>query len=239
MQRYFVTGNIDDFSLSENDVFHLLKVMRARVGDEFEIVIDGQLFIAEVEMIKPLNIKIIKPVTEQRELACEVVLLYCLPKGDKLDYVVQKATELGVSEIVGVISSRTIVRLEKKEISKKLERYQKIIKEAAEQSKRLILPQFNEIIDFAAVARIKGDHYFIADENQALMPSQLFEQLSRIKSKERIVILVGSEGGFSLDEIEKAHEWGYQSISLGRRILRTETAAISILSIISFMLERL
>lgn len=238
MQRYFVTVDIDNISFTEGDIFHIQKVMRFKNGDIIEIVLSSKVYLTKIENVNPLKVEIIEELEEKRELENDITLLYCLPKGDKLDLVIQKATELGVKNIVGVISSRTIVKIDEKDKKRKIERFNKIIKEAAEQSKRVNLPEFVDIIDFKDINKYLSIHNFIAYEGEALNDGTLFDDLNKIKKNESISILVGAEGGFSLSEVKLANEIGFKSVSLGKLILRSETAAIYFLSVLSFMLSR-
>lgn len=238
MQRYFVNGNIEEVSFLEGDVFHITKVMRFKVNDEIEVVLNEKVYLAKIISLTPLKVEIIKEIIENRELNNDITLLYCLPKGDKLDLVIQKATELGVKRIVGVISSRTIVRVGAKDKEKKLIRYNKIIKEACEQSKRSFLPQFEDIIDYKNIGKYISNHNYIAYEKEALNESTLFDKLCMIKPHESISILVGAEGGFSEDEVLFSNTLGFENVSLGKCILRSETAAIYFMSILNFTLSR-
>lgn len=238
MQRYFVKGTPSNIIFSENDIFHMTKVMRFRINDKIEVVMDEKLYLCEIINLNPIEVKILLEVDEKRELNNDVTLIYCLPKGDKLDLVIQKATELGVSRIIGVISSRTIVHLKEEDIPKKIVRYQRIIKEACEQSKRLKEPKFENIIPFKELDNFSFDHKFIAYEDEAIHGKSLYSFLENVNSSESIAILVGPEGGFSSDEVQECQKIGYEAISLGKRILRSETAAIMACGIISFMLER-
>lgn len=238
MQRYFVNGDKNNFSFFEGDIFHIQKVMRFKENDLLEIVLLEKVYLAKINSINPLEVSIVKELEENRELNNDITLLYCLPKGDKLDLVIQKATELGVKRIVGVISSRTIVKIDEKDKKRKLERFNKIIKEAAEQSKRTCMPKFIDIIDYKKIDHYLSSHNFIAYEGEALNNGTLFDDLNKINRNESISILVGSEGGFSISEVNYASDIGFKSVSLGNLILRSETAAIYFLSVLSFMLRR-
>jgi len=238
MRRYFVQGSLEKVIFSEDDVFHIVKVMRMHEGEEVEIVLNGHIYLASLTSLKPLEVKVKAEIKEDRELNNDITLLYCLPKGDKLNLVIQKATELGVKNIVGVISSRTIIRLDSKEKERKLERFNKIIKEACEQSKRAVMPAFLDIIDYQDIGKYVSTHNFIAYEGESLKENHLYEDLLKIKEHESISILVGAEGGFSLEEVKFANDHNFKNVSLGTRILRSETAAIYFLSVLAFMLGR-
>lgn len=238
MQRYFVKGNIENIIFENDDVFHMRKVMRLKENDQVEVVLDGAVYLAQIKAIDPFEVEVIEKVDENRELSNDITLLYCLPKGDKLDLVIQKATEIGVRSIIGVISSRTIVHIDAKDKNKKIDRYNRIIKEASEQSKRSIMPVFKDIISYKEINKFVSQYNFIAYEKESLNKSSLFDYLTNVKPHESISILVGAEGGFSPQEVELANEYGFKNVSLGKLILRSETAAIYFMSVLSFMLGR-
>lgn len=238
MQRYIVEGNIENIIFDERDIFHIFKVMRHQVGDEIEINLNGKIYSAQITSKEPFSIKVTRIIDENRELKNNIVLYYCLPKGDKINLVLQKCTELGVKSIYGVTSKRTVVKIESSDKPRKIERFQRIMKEASEQSKRTEVPEFIDIIDYKQIFNKKYDHMYIADEHLALQNIDLFNELTSIEDNESISIIVGAEGGFSEEEISLANEKGYKGISLGKRILRSETAAIYIMSVLSFVLER-
>lgn len=235
MQRYFVEK--DGISLTEEDCFHLTKVMRAQIGDTFELVNQEHVFLMQIDQMHPLSYHEIER-REKKEGPFSITLYYCLPKGDKFELVLQKATELGVHKIVGLISSRTIVRLDRKDREKKSIRYQKILKEASEQSHRDSIPLWGGIHDFSFIAQHEEETTWIADEDEAGVTQSFYQQLLDLNKPQSIAILVGAEGGFSREEVLFAKQHGFIPISLGKRILRSETAAIASLAILSFFLER-
>lgn len=237
MQRYFAKQDEDQFSLKEEDCFHLIKVMRSQIGDTFELVNEEGVFVMQIDQIRPLSYHPIEK-KEKQVSPFLITLYYCLPKGDKFELVLQKATELGVHKIVGLISSRTIVRLEEKEREKKSVRYQKILKEASEQSHRDTIPIWDGIHDFSYIANHTEQVAFIADEDQVGTTTSFYQQLCTLQEKPSIAILIGAEGGFSRDEVQFAKQHGFVPVSLGKRILRSETAAIASVAILSFFLER-
>lgn len=237
MQRYFVEKIIDDqVIISKEQEHHIVKVMRMRMGENITCVNDGKVYFCEISSISPLKVEVKEELSENNELDVNVTLLYCLPKGDKLDLVLQKATELGVNEIILVQSERCIAKIKKEDETRKLIRFKQIVKEASEQSKRCKLPVVEKIIQYKDIAKFNFDHKFIAYENEK--EETFFEKLQNVKKGESIGILIGSEGGFSLKEVEFAKENNYHSISLGKRILRSETAVFYALSAISFITER-
>ena len=236
MQRYFVdeiNGNSPVFN--KDQVHHIVNVMRMKVNDQITISYNNEAFLCEIKNVNPLKVDIIENLHEEHELKNNVTLLYCLPKGEKLDLVVQKATELGVHEIVLVQSERCIAKITKENKDKKLVRLNKIALEASEQSKRTFVPIIEKVMNYKDLSKLDFDHKFIAYENED--DTTFKEQLEAIKEKESIAVLVGAEGGFSVKEVEDAKSWGYKSVSLGRRILRSETAVFYALTAIGFVLE--
>ena len=163
-------------------------------------------------------------------------LPFCLPKGEKTDLVIQKAVELGANEIVLINSTRSIAKITKENKDKKLTRFNKIIKEASEQSKRTRLLKLSDVIAFKELSNYKADVSFIAYENTSLTSEDLLNELSNIKGK-TINVIIGAEGGITLEELNIAKSLGYKEISLGKRILRSETACFYILSLLSFYME--
>lgn len=238
MQRYF--GRIIDKQviLDEGDQYHLVKVMRAKVGEQIEVVSEGKLFLATVSSIKPLKIVTMAQIKENNELKNDIVLIASLLKGDKLDLVLQKATELGVEEIVLLQSERSIAKIRNLDRDFKLQRFNKIVKEAAEQSKRTRLPLLYRVIKFDQIPDIHADVKLMAYEGEQGSTSSFLSAVKNVKSGQRVAILIGPEGGFSLDEVNEAKEYGYQTVSLGRRILRAETASFYALSVLAAHLER-
>lgn len=238
MQRYFLNGTIDNYSFLEEDIFHIQKVMRMHKGDNIEVVINQKAYLALIDNISPLKITIVSSINYDSEADNDVTLFYCLVKGDKLDLVIQKAVELGVKEIVLVQSKYCVVKFKKEEINKKLLRYQSIIQSACRQSHRLVIPKLDKIINIEDIDySLLSDHNFIAYEKEmgdTKKSKQLFEN---IKEKESVSLLVGPEGGFASEEVDLMNRIGFVNISLGKRVLRSETAAISIISDLMFILE--
>ena len=172
------------------------------------------------------------------ELPVNIHLFQGLPKSDKLELIIQKAVELGVSTITPVEMSRSIVKIEDKKKKSKLERFQAISESAAKQSKRTIIPEVLDIIPFklALEKALNYEHVLVPYENEKGM-IETDNALKSIKAGENVAIFIGPEGGFSDDEIALAKEKGGKIISLGKRILRTETAAITALSMIMLHAE--
>lgn len=235
MQRYFANIINNSVLLSKEDEHHITHVMRMRVGDQFEVVDSSKLYICEISSLSPLGVKIILEKEEDVEINKHVTLFFALAKGDKIDLIIQKATELGVHRIVLFKSRRCVVNFEEKDISKKLARYQKIAKEASEQCHRLVVPEILGVVDLKSLKPYLEDINYIAYEKEAGDTSISFNLPENIKG---VSVMIGSEGGFDEDEVEYLVNQGFIKVSLGKRILRCETAAIYALSVLAFKLEK-
>ena len=237
MQRYF--ANIDqNFTVhfSNDDEHHILHVMRMKKGDEIEVVSDGKVFLCRIDKTNPLVVSIIHEIVNDVEIKEDITLLCALTKGDKIDLVLQKATELGVKKVALITSERTVVSYDNKDIDKKLARFSKIMKEASEQSHRVIVPELLGIFNLKNLPKEAfSDINYVAYEKDASKTDEMFGGLTKGKS---ISVLVGPEGGFSEQEINNLVEQGFIRTSLGKRILRAETAAIYALSVLGYLLER-
>lgn len=237
MQRYFASFlDKEHIKLNNDDEHHLLHVMRMKKDDEIEAVINQKLFLCRIEKTNPLSIYIVHEMKSDVELKENITLLFALTKGDKIDLVMQKATELGAKRVALIQSERTVVKYEEKDLEKKITRFQKIMKEASEQSHRLIVPELIGVFNLKKLPdTIKSDLNYVAYEKDASGTSEMFKGLEKNKS---ITVLIGPEGGFSEDEIFLLTNQGFIRTSLGKRILRAETAAIYALSVIGYLLEK-
>lgn len=236
MDRFFLDSFLNyQPKLSPSDEHHLRTVLRYQVGKTFEGVFEGKLYLLKVVSLTPFQATMIEELPVSEINRPKVTLLYCLPKKDKLDWVVQKATELGVYEIVLVASRNNVVKWGKEEVEKKLLRYQKVAIEASQQAKRVIIPLVKSYLPFKEALKLDFDLKLLADENAT--SEQIFNLNPEVKCVKSIAILIGSEGGFIKEEISQAHFHHYQSISLGAFILRTETAPVVALSILNYLIS--
>ena len=234
MQRYFKDTKLNEFELSDDDSYHIIKVMRNNIGDNIEVVIDKKLYICEIiEMNKLVKVKKIEEVICDSELPCNVTIAQSLVKEQKMDLILQKSCELGVSEIIPINATRSIVKLDKKE-EKKVERWNKILKEASEQSKRIVIPKVNEIMDIKDLAKLDYDIKILCTVNELSM--SLKEVLNKDLNNLKILLVIGPEGGFTDSEEKILIDNGFISTTFGRRVLRTETASLYALSIINYIL---
>lgn len=172
------------------------------------------------------------------ELPTKITLFQGMPKSDKLEFVIQKAVELGVYSIVPVMTKRTVVKLDKDRAAKKLERYNAISQSAAKQSGRGLIPEVKNFMDFkTAVDLASAMDMMIIPYEEAKGMQESRQVISEIRGKREIGIFIGPEGGFAREEIEYAVQKGARIITLGNRILRTETAGLAVLSVIMFEIE--
>lgn len=249
MQRYFL--NAKDFQddhvhITGEDAHHITRVMRMSTDDQVVCCNEsGKCVIVELTHVEKDHVtgRVKKWLDEDSELPVSVTIAQGLPKSDKLETIIQKATELGVSEIIPVSMARSVVKLDQKKAAKKEERWLKIAKEAAEQSHRQRIPKINTIHTWKQLLNQTSDYDCVLaayeEEGKSGNHGSLPEKLTGVKQDSRILILIGPEGGFSGDEVNALELAGIPSVSLGPRILRTETAGLYILSVLSYHFELL
>lgn len=222
------------------DINHITKVLRLTIGDEIEICNkekrEYKVLINGINK-KEISCKIKESYPSQREASIEVVLFQSIPKASKMDLIIQKNVEIGVDKIVPVISHRCVAKIKDKSSEmKKIERWQRIAQEAAKQCKRGIISKIENAVEFSKLRNM------VYDLDMVLIPYE--EEKSRgIKKSiinkgniKKIGIIIGPEGGFTEEEILEAEKWGCLPISLGPRILRTETAGLVTTSILMYEL---
>ena len=237
MQRYFADIINQDVILSKDDIFHITKVMRAKTNDHIQVVDKSthQTYLAFVSSLNPFRVVIQEPIHEDVELKVDVTLFFALAKSDKIEFVIQKASELGVKNIVLFQGKRSVVKFSDNDFIRKLDRYQSIAKEASEQCHRQLIPSISYVDNIKKINNHLCDINFFAYELDAGQTSDLS---SLIKDQKSISIIIGPEGGFDEKEAGYLKELKFVPISLGKRILRCETAAVYGLSIISYLLEK-
>lgn len=238
MHNFFIdkTKVVGDLVNIDGEHFnHISSVLRMEVGDEFLVSFDNSCHLCCITEIfaSSLTAKIIQKDYLDSSLSIDLYLFQGLPKSDKLELIIQKAVELGVKEIVPVQMERSIAKIEQNKIKQKTQRFNAIAESAAEQSKRNLVPTVSEPLSFKlALEKAKElDILLVPYENQKGILSTK-EALSLIKKGDKVGIMIGPEGGFSPTEIDLAKQCGGHLISLGKRILRTETAAITALSML-------
>ncbi len=237
MQRYFVNEKVgNSFFIAADDSYHIIKVMRMQLKDKIEIVFQDKLFLCEIVKLSP-NVKcdIVKEFNNEKLILPKVSIAQSLVKEQKMDYILQKSTELGVYEIIPMYTERSIIKVKDK-YDKKIERWKKVVKEASEQSKRFTLPYLNRIIDLKELIKEKYDFKFICSVNDKT--KTIKNVLSNVNINDTILFVIGPEGGFSEKEEKLLVDNGFQSITLGENILRTETSSAFILSVINYHFMR-
>jgi 16S rRNA (uracil1498-N3)-methyltransferase len=229
--RFFADGS----TIIGDDAKHICTVLRMKAGDKLVLCAsDGFEYPSEIVSVNKnqIELKLLGKRENDSEPKVQVRLFQCLPKGDKLDFIVQKATELGAAEIIPVISRRCVSRPASEKRGNKILRLEKIAEAAAKQSGRGKIPVIHDFTEFnAAMQKYKKENTgIIFYENGGTRLNEIF--MSRGGRGSPIDVFIGSEGGFEESEIEAAKEAGLQVASLGKRILRTETAPIAALAII-------
>jgi 16S rRNA (uracil1498-N3)-methyltransferase len=248
MQRYFASylKENDCFIITGEDCHHITKVMRMKEKDQIICVSEEQVTalcsITEISTDQVVA-DVIEWKEESAELPVHVTIVSGLPKGDKLEWIIQKGTELGAVKFIPFTAARSVVKWDEKKADKKVSRWQKIAKEAAEQSHRSFVPEVMHPLNMKALIKA-GEPYdvkLIAFEEKAREgeTSVLATNLQKLEAGSSLLIVFGPEGGLTSQEVEMLTNNGYQACGLGPRILRTETAPLYLLSAVSYHLELL
>lgn len=247
MYQFFVEPNqinINDkrVTILGSDVNHIKNVLRMKIGEEIAVSNgqDGKEYRCGILSLEENSVLCeLRFVKEDAvELPSKVYLFQGLPKADKMELIIQKAVELGVHQVIPVAAKRCVVKLDDKKAKSKIARWQGIAEAAAKQSKRGIIPQVTEVMSFRDAVKLA------ADMDVRLIPYELAEGMDRTKEiisalqpGQDIAVFIGPEGGFDQSEIQEALDKGIEPVTLGRRILRTETAGFTVLSWIMYQLE--
>ena len=232
MQRYFCDKKeADEYLLNRDDSYHITKVMRMNVSDKIEIVDNKKVFISEITSINPVKARIVSEVSEMNENLFEITIVQSMVNENKMDLILQKGTELGVNDFYVYKAINSVIK-ENSKREKKLVRWQKIVKEASEQSKRCSIPKVNDIIDLKRLCEIDSDLKILLSVNEKT--KSIKKVLKENRKCDKIIIVIGPEGGLTKNEEETLIENGYIRTSLGGRVLRTETASLSVVSMINY-----
>jgi 16S rRNA (uracil1498-N3)-methyltransferase len=242
MHNFFVEDMALDgvFRITGSDHNHIKNVLRMREGDTFLVSCDGKSHLCALSGFEDdaSLAEIVEENYQDTELSAQIYLFQGLPKGDKLELIIQKAVELGASGIIPVEMSRSVVKIEDKKRKQKQERWQAIAESAAKQSKRNVIPEVSEAVSYknAMAKASEMDVFLVPYENERGMAATK-DAIEKLNSAKKIGILIGPEGGFDDKEIALAKEAGGDIVSLGKRILRAETAAITALSMCMLYIE--
>ncbi|QAT62157.1 MULTISPECIES: 16S rRNA (uracil(1498)-N(3))-methyltransferase [Tissierellales] len=240
MNRFFIKNeqvSKDILYIEGEDVKHIRDVLRLRTGDKIEAVCEGFIYIGKILRIEKnlVTVKIAEIFKGNGEPSFNIILYQGIPKGEKMDFIIQKCTELGVKEFFPLLTERTVVKVKDKNKEKsKITRWTKIAKEAAQQSKRDLFPKIDDIISFDdMIELIKGENIIVPYEEEK--NNRIRDAIKSIKNG-RVNLIIGPEGGFAQKEIETLRGIGANTVTLGPRILRTETAGIVAASILLYEL---
>lgn len=231
MQRYFSKEKKEkELLLSKEDWFHIHKVMRMKNHDEIEVVYEECVY--RCEILNDFNQVFIKEKLEHpTDTLKEITLILPLLKEQKFDYILQKATELGVSRIIPTIMERSIVKFDGEKEEKKLSRWTKICKEASEQSMRVRIPIITEIKTWNDLEHLEGVKFVCSTREKQ---NNLKKFLNNHQKYDKLYIVVGPEGGLSEKEENRLIDMGFEPVSLGDRIMRVETVPLFLLSVLNF-----
>ena len=244
MYHFFVPDAGSDpsvVSIVGSDVNHIRNVLRMKVGDTI-VVSNGEDcdFYCRISSIEAERVlaEIQPEEVEESELSAELVLYQGLPKGDKMELIIQKAVELGAHRIVPVAMKRSVMKLDEKKQQKKIPRWNGISESAAKQSGRRIIPEVTKVYSWKEVLKEAGTlNLLLVPYENARGMAATREALQEIQPGQTIGIVIGPEGGFERSEIDDLEEIGSRTISLGHRILRTETAGLAALTMCMMELE--
>ncbi|MEK4908298.1 16S rRNA (uracil(1498)-N(3))-methyltransferase [Niallia circulans] len=244
MQRYFAKNEEDTFFIQEDDYHHIVRVMRMDIDDEIYCVNSlQQAARCRIEKISENEViaKVVQWLEGEIELPISVSIVSGLPKGDKLEWIIQKGTELGAFKFIPFIAARSVVKWDEKKSGKKLVRWNKIAKEAAEQSHRTMIPEVSSPISIKELIKLSEGYNvkLIAYEEEAREgeSSVLTKSLESMTKGQSILAVFGPEGGLTESEVALLKEHGFVTCGLGPRILRTETAPLYLLSAVSYHFE--
>lgn len=246
MQRYFIetpmtTALGTTVTLTGEIAHHIVRVMRMAPKGKVELVFpQQQAYVAELTQTTPtVAARLIEKITFNSELPVAVTIACGLSKKDKADWIVQKGTELGAQAFVFFASTYAIAKWEPKKQAKKLERLQKIARDAARQSHRLVVPEISYQKNVTALCQLPKDQGMVAYEEagKAGETAQLVQVSQQLSAGQRVIGVFGPEGGFAPQEVTQLNAAGFTTVGLGPRILRAETAPMYYLSALSTILE--
>ena len=237
MQRYFVKRKEqNNLILEESDIHHIKNVMRMNINDKIEVVYDKVLYICNIDNLDPLTLSVEDTISKENKLNIELTIAIGLVKEQKIDLILQKLTELGVSRIIPVDMERSIVKLDKERFNKKKVRWESICKEASEQSKRTNIPIIEDIKSIKDLTKEDADLKLVASTKEK--EKLLNYYLQSIEDCAKIIMVIGPEGGISDKEEDILVSNGFNRVSFGNLIFRVETATIYVASIINYISSR-
>lgn len=245
MHHFFVTPDQvqeNQIYIVGSDVNHMKNVLRMKVGEKFQVS-DGndKKYVCKIEQMNEEEVQagILEEMQADTELPSKIYLFQGLPKNDKMELIVQKAVELGVWEVIPVSTKRAVVKLDAKKALKKVERWNAISESGAKQSGRTIIPKVTSVMTYREALS------YAEQLDVVMIPYELAEGMEETKQfidaiqpGQSVGVFIGPEGGFEREEVEFAIQKGARPITLGKRILRTETAGLAVLAVLMYHLER-
>lgn len=232
MQRYFGKEKVENtFLLHDDDFFHIKTVMRMKENDQIEVVYEKELYICSLSFVEENILVTIEEKQEQIITTKEINLLIPLLKEAKMDLILQKGTELGVSKFIPYIAERSIIKWDEKKETKKLERWNRICKEASEQSKRLDIPYVSRVHTLTEISSLEGLSILCSTKEKKRTLKNLLQSSPLC---DKMNVIVGPEGGFSSREEEYLIKSGFIGVTLGERIMRVETVPLFLMSAIGY-----
>lgn len=233
MQRYFAKEKVDNqFNLLNDDLYHIKTVMRMKNGDKVEVVYENNVYLCEVQFLKDeVSIIELEQLQTTSNLEPKITLILPFLKEQKMDLILQKGTELGIDEFIFIETERTIVKIEDKKEQSKLERWSRICKEASEQSMRLDIPNVKIERNKDNLENLVGLKLLCSTQEKDKTVKNL---LKNTRNYDKINIMIGPEGGFSVKEEIYFEKKGFTKVSLGSQIMRVETVPVFLASIIRY-----
>lgn len=249
MSKFFVETNQienDKISIIGQDVNHIKNVLRLKENDKIEVCDkeENVTYVCEILDVQTETVtcKILERKNKSKESNIDITIFQGLPKFDKMELIIQKCTELGVKKIVPVKMERCIVKLDDKTSFKKIERWQKIAEVASKQCTRDAILEIENVIDIKNICNLICEYDIVLlayEKEETLTLKQAITELKSVDKKDfKIGVIIGPEGGLTIEEVEILKNAGAKSITLGKRILRTETVALTMAAILNYELEK-
>ena len=234
MQQYFAKNK--NLELEDSDYHHIKNVMRMKKDDIIKVVFDNVVYTCKLTSITNKSSFEIINKEEKDKKDYSVDVAFSLIKEQKLNYLLQKTTELGAGMLIPINTKRSVVKIDKKKESSKIDRWQKICKEASEQSFRSNMPKINEVLNLQDLIYMDYDLKLLCSLNKNT--KNIKKVIQKNNKCVKILLVVGPEGGFDPKEEEYLMENGFSSVSLGKNVLRAETAAVAALSMLNYEFMR-
>lgn len=233
MQRYFGKEHHENqFFLTSDDLYHITTVMRMKTGDHIEVVYQDNVYECCLSIVNK-NVNIIQQnlISKKEQNAPKITIAIPLLKEQKMDFILQKSTELGVSQIIPILTERSIIKVEPGKEKTKLERWHKICKEASEQSKRINIPEITSLMSLEKLGREEGIKLVCSTRE---CQNTLKKALKKVSTCDRIIVVIGPEGGFTEKEETYLINQHFEPVTLGNLVMRVETVPLYFMSVVNY-----